>query len=160
MKPSLESVITAHYRSLYSAAYSICGNHPDTEDAVQDAFTRYFTSKKHFESQEHIRAWLLRVVMNRAIDICRARKRHPLPLDENLTPCELQDPQEQELLNAVLELPEHYRMPLHLHYYEDYSIKEIAAILRLRESTVKMRLLRGKEQLRKRLLKEESFYGN
>ena len=155
MKPSLEAVIAAHYKSLYSAAFSICGNHPDTEDAVQDAFTRYYTSKKSFESQEHIRAWLLRVVMNRAIDLCRARKRQPLPLEENLAACEMQDPEEQELLNAVLELPEHYRVPLHLHYYEDYSIKEIAGILKLRESTVKMRLLRGKEQLRKRLSKEE-----
>ena len=63
----------------------------------------------------------------------------------------------ESLLNeAVMQLPLKQRVVIHLHYYEDYSIKEIADILRLTESSVKMRLMRGRENLRK-ALKEESI---
>ena len=62
---------------------------------------------------------------------------------------------EYELLSYVQRLPEKYRIPLHLYYYESYTVKEIAQILEMPQATVKIRLKRGREQLGKILVKEE-----
>lgn len=63
-------------------------------------------------------------------------------------------PEAANLFEQVLLLPEKYRMVIHLHYYEDYSVREIAGILRLTEANVKVRLSRGRKLL-KEILKEE-----
>lgn len=61
------------------------------------------------------------------------------------------DSQSEELFEAVMRLPEKQRTVIHLFYYEDYSIKEIADILKLSESNVKTRLTRGRTMLKKQL---------
>ena len=69
-----------------------------------------------------------------------------LPILEDTLPAA--PPEEREALEAVMALPEHYRLPIHLHYYEGYSVAEIAEILKLGQSAVKMRLKRGREMLK------------
>ena len=157
MRPSLEQAMADHGKSVFAAAYSLLKNREDAEDTVQDTFLRYYTCGKQFASDEHLRAWLLRVAVNRARDLLKAASRQrsvPLELEPGVEAFPSEE--SRELFRAVTALPEPYRVVIHLHYYEDYSVKEIARILRLPQATVKTRLFRGRELL-KNALKEESL---
>lgn len=145
-----------HGKRVFAAAYSLLKNREDAEDAVQDTFLRYYTCGKQFDSDQHLRAWLLRVAVNRARDLLKAAsRRRSVPLEPEAAEADCPDDESRELFRAVTELPEAYRIVIHLHYYEDYPVGEIARILRLPQATVKTRLFRGRELLKK-ALKEET----
>ena len=155
MRLSTELLIEQYQDQLFAAAFSICKNPADADDAVQDTFLQYHLSTKQFDSEPHIRAWLIRVVINKTKDSCRSLwRRKNLPLDEYMETLAFETPEAANLFEQVLLLPEKYRMVIHLHYYEDYSVREIAGILRLTEANVKVRLSRGRKLL-KEILKEE-----
>ena len=122
----------------------------DAEDAVQEAFLRLLTTQPVFRDAEHEKAWLIRTTLHRAADIQRAAARKNVPLEEATGV----QTEESGLLAAVHSLPEKYSAVLYLHYYEGYSIKEIAKLLGVPAPTVGTRLARGRERLR-RLIKEE-----
>ncbi|MBQ9687488.1 MAG: sigma-70 family RNA polymerase sigma factor [Oscillospiraceae bacterium] len=153
----LETEIVANrYRDrLFAAALSICRNPADADDAVQDTLLQYHTAQKEFESEAHIRAWLLRVAINRAKNITLSFwRRSMLPLEQYAETLSFETAADGELFHEVMHLPEKYRIVIHLFYYEDYSVREIAGILKLKESTVRVRLMRGRKLL-KEALKEE-----
>lgn len=156
MNPPLEQVMLQHADSVYAAAYSLLKNKQDAEDVVQDTFLKYYTRTRAFASAEHLRAWLLRLAINRAKDLLRAAARkNCVPLEDELRIDAFPQPESRELLEAVLALPEQYRTVIHLHYYEDYSVQQIAGILRLSRQAVKTRLFRGRQLLRAELKEEE-----
>ena len=138
--------------SLYRAAFAVCRNPQDAEDVVQETLLAYYRSDKEFDSDEHIRAWLIRVAVNKAKNatICFWR-RNRRSLEDYMESLTFEADSDRELLDAVLRLPERYRIVLHLFYYEDYSIKELAALLKLGEGTVKSRLSRARAMLREQL---------
>ena len=149
MRLSLEQAMAEHGKRVFAAAYSLLKNRADAEDVVQDVFLRYYTDEKQFASVAHIRAWLLRTAINRAKDLLRAaRRQRELPLEDVPAEQELPDDESGALFRAVTALPEPYRIVIHLHYYEDYSVREIAQLLRLPQATVKTRLFRGRQLLR------------
>ena len=154
MRLSLEQAMAEHGKRVFAAAYSLLKNRADAEDVVQDTFLRYFTDQKQFESEEHLRAWLLRAAMNRAKDLLRSARRRELPLEEAPEALDFPSDESRALFRAVAELPETYRIVIHLHYYEDYSVKEIGQLLRLPQATVKTRLFRGRRLLRQALEEE------
>ena len=159
MRITLSEVVERYQRNIYVAAYAIVRNSDDANDVVQDTFLQYYTKIRQFESEEHIKAWLLRVAINKATDMTRSfwrRFRSEENPDIHGTVQAILNERESLLNEAVMQLPLKQRIVIHLHYYEDYSIKEIADILGLTESSVKMRLMRGRENLRK-VLKEESI---
>ena len=124
----------------------------DAEDIVQEVFLKLLTARPLFRDSEHEKAWLIRTTLHRASDLRRSAARRNVPLEEA---AQAAAPQAgSELLTAVRALPEPYSAVIHLYYYEGYSIKEIAKLLRLPVSTVGTRLARGRERLR-RMLKEE-----
>ena len=130
----------------------------DAEDAVQETFVQYYTSRKEFENEQHIRAWLLRVVINKAKNINRTFwKKNKCSLEDYMENLSFSDSQSRNLFEEVMKLPDKYRIVIHLFYYEDYLVREIAEILKLSESNVKVRLSRGRALL-KDSLKEE--WGN
>lgn len=142
---------------LYRVAYSNLGNKADAEDAVQEAFLRYMKDDGTIQGREHEKAWLIRTTIHICTDMLKSSwRRTTVALDEAAIedrksvylPFQLQD---DGTLEAVLKLPVHYRNPIYLFYYEDYSIQEIAAILKEKEGTVKTRLKRGREEVRKLL---------
>ena len=141
--------------SLYRAAFAVCRNPQDAEDVVQETLLAYFRSDKEFESDEHIRAWLIRVAVNKAKNatVCFWR-RNRRSLEDYMESLTFEDAGDRDLMDAVLRLPERYRIVLHLFYYEDYSIREIAELLNLGEGAVKSRLSRGRQQLRRTLTEE------
>lgn len=155
MKPEIEEIIPAYKDHLFVAAFNILKNREDAEDVVQDTFVRYYTVSKEFEDEKHVKSWLLRVAINRAKDMLRLFwRRNRCPLDENFMEGAVVDSEDEELVISVLKLPRKYRIVIHLFYYEDYSVKEISEMLKMRENTVKSRLSRGRSLL-KGILKEE-----
>lgn len=146
-----------HGKSVFAAAWSLLKNREDAEDVVQETFLRYYTCSRDFETRDHLRAWLLRVAMNRAKDLLRsAARQRTVPLEPELQGEALPQGESGELLRAVLALPERYRGAVHLYYYEDYSLREIAGILGLPQATVKTRLFRARQLLRQALEEDDT----
>lgn len=160
MRKPIEELINEYQKNIYVAAYSICGNAEDARDVVQDTFIRYYTSKKEFNDEQHLKAWLLRVAVNRAKDINRSfwHKIYTLENSEYdeyscKTPV-LENEEDSDLFDAVMALPYKYRVVIHLFYYEDMNISEIAGVLRISEANVKVRLTRGRKMLKDKLKEE------
>ena len=152
MKPPLEMLIEAYRQNLYVTAFNICKNAQDAEDVVQDTFIQYWSQKKEFESEQHVRAWLFRVAINKAKNLNHSFfKRSSLPLEDYMEGLSFPSEESSELFEAVMRLPVKYRIVIHLFYYEDYSVLEIAGILNLSQSNVKVRLSRGRAALRQTL---------
>ena len=140
----IEKAVKTYSKSMLNAAYSLLGSVPDAEDAVQDAFVKYIQKAPAFKDADHEKAWLLRVTINISKNMLKSKGRKNLPVYEDI-------PYEQnnnEVLQCVLSLEEKYRTIIHLYYYEDYSIKEIASILSLPRATVGTRLSRGRSILK------------
>lgn len=155
MRLPIQGLMKRHWNSLFVAAFQICKNREDAEDVVQDTFLQYHTNKKEYESEEHIRVWLLRVAINKAKNVnLTFWRRNKQPLEDYLETLTFETKEVSNLFEAVLALPEKYRVVIHLFYYEDYSVQEIAGVLKLSESNVKIRLSRGRKML-KESLKEE-----
>ncbi len=155
MRQSVQELMTIYQGSLFAAAFNICKNAQDAEDVVQDTFVRYYTIKKEFDSEQHIRAWLIRVAINRAKNVSHTFwRQNRVSLEEYMETLPFATPEASDLFEAVMKLPEKYRIVTHLFYYEDYAVREIANILKLSESNVKVRLSRARKLL-KEALKED-----
>ena len=127
-------------------------NRADTEDIFQTVFLKYALSSVLFQSDEHEKAWLLRVTVNHCKNhLASAWFRKRADLDEGIPAL---DNAELEVVSAVAALPAKYRAVVHLYYFEGYSTKEIAEILHSRPNTVSSRLSRARALLAK-ALKEE-----
>jgi RNA polymerase sigma-70 factor (ECF subfamily) len=139
-----DALVRRNTPHMLRAAYAILHSADDAQDAVQDAFIKLLRYQPHFHDTEHEKAWLLRVTINIAKnDLRLLRRMAPMPLQEPAAVQEARSP----VLEAVLALPDAYRIIIHLYYYEGYSIKEIAQIMRLPAATVGTRLARGRQKL-------------
>ena len=152
MRMETQALAETYRDRLFAAAFQVCGNAADAEDAAQEALLRYHISEKQFESEQHIRAWLLRVAINCAKNVSRSFfRRNTVPLEDYMDSLEFDSGESREIFREVMNLPETYRLVIHLYYYEDYSVAEIGRILGLTESNVKVRLSRGRQKLKKAL---------
>lgn len=152
MRMETQALAETYRDRLFAAAFQVCGNAADAEDAAQEALLRYHISEKQFESEQHVRAWLLRVAINCAKNLSRSFfRRNTVPLETYMETLEFDSGESREIFREVMSLPETYRLVIHLYYYEDYSVAEIGKILGLTESNVKVRLSRGRQLLRKAL---------
>ena len=155
MRLSVDEAFHLFGDRVFSAAYSVCRNRADADDVVQDTFIKYFSMRLDYESAEHIRAWLVRIAINRAKDIAGSFwRRNRVDWEEYMDELPFESEENRGLFEAVMRLPDKYRIAIHLFYYEEYSVGEIAKILRLREGTVKSQLSRGRKLL-KGMLEEE-----
>lgn len=152
MRLELDELARRYQDSVYHAAFSVCRNQQDAEDAMQDTFLAYYRTSRDFDSEEHIRAWLLRTAINKGHDLTRSFwRRNRQSLEEYADTLVFEEETDGDLFRAVMALPEKYRVVIHLFYYEDYSAKEIAGILRVSEGAVKVRLHRGRSMLKETL---------
>ena len=148
------SLIEKYFNMVYKLALATTKDSHHAEDVTGDVFLKFMQTEKAFESEEHIKAWLLRVTVNTSKSIFTSSWfQKTAPLDETLA-AEMPE-EESEVYLAVMNLPAKYRTVIHLFYYEELSILEIAKTLGLPESTVKSQLLRGRNLL-KETLKGES----
>ena len=139
--------------AVYRLAYARTGSRADAEDVMQEVFVKLLRAQPELNSWEHGKAWLLRVATHCAADVFRMpwRKRDlPLEAARGVSSAPPKEP-DSNVLAAVLSLPEKYRLPVHLFYYEGYSIAETAAVLGRRESTVRAQLTRARAMLREKL---------
>ena len=149
---TISRVVETYSSMLLRLACTRLDDPADAEDAVQEVFLRLLTARPVLRDAEHEKAWLIRTTLHRASDFRKAAARKNVPLDEAAQAAEPEV--ENGLRAAVLALPEKYSTVVHLHYYEGYSIKEIAKLLGIPAATVGTRLARGRERLRQ-MLKEE-----
>lgn len=151
---SVESAIDRFSTDVFRMAYARTGNKSDAEDITQDTFIKYMKETKAFVDENHVKAWLLRVAINSSKNLVNsAWHRKNTSMDAaDLMSTQIED--QSEVYNAVLKLPEKYRVVVHLYYFEGYSVEEIATMLSAKESTVKSWMRRARMKL-KDMLKEE-----
>lgn len=131
-------------------------NFADTEDIFQTVFLKYVLYDGEFESEEHEKAWFIRVTMNACKDFLKSLFRHStVSLDVISQEAASLDNEQQYVLDAVLSLPLKYKDAIYLYYFEGYSAKEIANILKKSEGTVFSLLSRGRVMLKEILGGEE-----
>ena len=158
MRPSLQELVDKYRNNLFAVAFNVCKNAEDAEDVVQDTFIQYYSTGKQFETEQHVRAWLIRVAINKAKNINSSFwRKNKVSLEEYMETLIFETKESAELFETVMKLPEKYRIAIHLFYYEDYTTSEIADILKISVSNVKVRLSRGRSLL-KETLKEEWEY--
>lgn len=142
-----------YHDRIYRLAFSYTKSSQDAEDIVQSVFLKLLDGK-HAPQTGKERAWLCQVTVNACKDLMRsAWRRKSEPLNETIP---FVQEEESELFSAVMALPAKYRVSVHLHYYEGYSIKEIAGFLHTSPSAVSMRLHRARNLLRSSL-KEDNY---
>lgn len=147
-----ESAVERYGTMVYRLAYAQLRSRQDADDVFQEVFLRYRRAAPPFESEEHRKAWLLRVTANRANSLAVSpwRKRS-VPLEDVYS---YSQPEESGLDAALAQLPPKYRAVIHLYYYEGYDTEETARILGRKPSTVRAQLTRARQALA-RLLKED-----
>ena len=149
MRLSVDEAFRRYGDRVFSAAFSICRNREDADDTVQDTFLKYHTQNADYIDESHLKAWLLRVAINRAKDVTGAFwRRNRVSWEDNMNELEFEQPEDRSLFEAVMQLPEKYRIVIHLHYYEEYSIEEISRTVRRSPGTVKSQLSRGRKLLK------------
>jgi len=144
----ITGLVKTHSKSMFRAAYAIVKNRDDAEDAVQEAFIKLMKKQPAFNDDEHAKAWLMRVTINLSKDMLKASSRKNEPVTDDFS---YRESKPDSVLFHVMKLEENYRTVIHLYYYEGYSIKEIASILKLPLATVGTRLRRGKAKLKNML---------
>lgn len=127
-------------------------NHADTEDIFQTVFLKYVLRSAAFENEEHEKAWFIRVTVNACKDLLKSFFRsRTVSLDTVLEQAAETAPDDREVLEAVLSLPQKYKDVVYLHYYEGYTALQISEILGKNVNTVYTLLTRARQMLRKKL---------
>ena len=143
----LEEAMGRYQTMVFRLADSYPRSRADAQDLCQEVFLRYFCSRPPFASEEHRRAWLLRVTVNR----CKTHLtswwvRRTVPLDDRIP---MPEPEPLALDEALRQLAEKDRLVIHLFYYEECSTREIARMMRTTEGAVRTRLTRARQRLGK-----------
>jgi RNA polymerase sigma-70 factor (ECF subfamily) len=149
MTITVEEIVNTYGDMMYKLATAQISNKADAFDVVQDVFLKIHIKMPKTSSPEHLKAWLIRAVINRCRDYNR-KNRNTEELRESGLPAKnpfFDDP-EYDLQEAVANLPPKYRTVLYLHYYEGYKIAEISKMLGVGESGIKKRLVKAREKLK------------
>lgn len=155
---TVQRLVDDHYLALYRYAYRLSGSSADAEDLTQEAFCKAQINLTQLREPERAKAWLFSILRNAYLHRLRADRQQrcisleglgdlPEPSPEPLPPV---DP--EQLQHALDELPEVFRTPVILFYFEDFSYRDIAEQMDLPLGTVMSRLARAKAHLRERLL--------
>ena len=152
----IDAIIDRYQTMVYGLALARTGSPADADDVFQETFLAYCQSGKTFRDEEHRKAWLLRTALNMSRRLTGSSwRRKTVPLEEGEAAV-FQEPEENLVWQALCSLEETYRLPLYLFYFQELPTGEIAKLLSLRPGTVRMRLSRGREQLRE-VLKGDFF---
>lgn len=138
-----------YFDTVYRLALARTKDKAHAEDVTQDVFLRYIKTDKAFDSEEYIKAWLLRVTINCSNSLFTSSwYKNTAPLTEDIS---FESEEKSAVYYAVMELPSKYRTVVYLFYYDGMSVAEIAQIMNTKESTVKSQLHRSREMLKKLL---------
>lgn len=149
------SLAVKYFNMIYKLALAQTKNVTYAEDVCQDVFVKFMSTQKEFESEEHAKAWLIRVTVNTSHSLFTSSwYKKNVPLEDNFV---FENPEQSDVYYAVCSLAEKYRTVIHLFYYEDMSIAEIAAATGEKENTIKSRLKRGREMLKEKMKGEDGI---
>ena len=153
-REEFEMIAEKYMDTIYRVAYSWMRNQYDANDVTQIVLLKLYKTTKLFESDDHIKNWLIKVTVNE----CKMIFRSPCNRTEDITDyaktLDFEEGQYYDLFQAVMKLDRKYRVPLMLFYYDGYSTKEISSMIGISEKTVSTRLFRAKAKL-KEYLKED-----
>jgi len=142
-----EQAARTYSDTVFRVAYHALRSRPDAEDVTQSVLLKLYRAADEFESEAHLKHWLLRVALNESRKVLRsAWRKRTIPLEDWDGPAE--EKEETGVLAAVMALEGKYRVPVYLYYYEGFSVKEIAQALGAKESTIQTRLQRAREKLK------------
>lgn len=150
----ISEIINTYSDMVYKLALARTKNKFDADDVFQEVFMRYMKHYHKLTSNEHIKAWLIRVTINCSNNIFNSSWFKKTVLFKNSLKDNLIDDlnftteENKEVYYSVLELPKKYRTVIHLFYYEDMSIIEISKALEIKEGTIKSQLHRGRNLLK------------
>lgn len=154
-----EELIEKYSDMIYRVAFSRTQNVQDAQDITQEVFLKYLRYVKagnSFREEEHRKAWLLKVAVNTGNSFVKsAWFRHRASMEEVADTVDFME-EKSDVVHAVANLAEKYRIVIHLFYFEELSIKEISNVLTMSETAVKSRLHRAREML-KEILKGEEY---
>ena len=145
---SFEQVVRQYKKTVGSVCVMRLNNAYDAEDCFQNTFLRLYKKSPDFESLEHLKAWLIRVAINE----CKryiTKNRPFVSLDKVNNDFVDFEQEKSDMSWALMKLDTKYRDVMYLHYCEDYTVSEIAQILKKSPNTVKTLLSRGREKLKK-----------
>ena len=145
----IEQIIEKYADMVYKIALTRCRTVENAEDIFQEVFMKFSSKMPVFKSEEHEKAWFIRVTINLSKNFKNlAWNKKVVTLDENI---EFETKEEQDVFSVVSNLPQNYRTVIYLFYYEGYKVKEISKLIKKSEGTVKTWLARGRMALKEKL---------
>ena len=149
----IDAAVRRYADMVYRLAKVNCKNESAADDVFQEVFLKLLRYQDSIKSEEHLKAWLITVTLNQCKSMFMSTwNKRKVSIDEIVEPAiENQKEDYSELYEAVRELPQKYREVIHLFYFEQLSIREIAGILNRQEGTIKTQLNRGRQMLSKKL---------
>jgi len=141
----INKAVATYADTVYKIALARTGNKHDADDIFQEVFLRLTKYAGKISSDEHAKRWLIRVTINCCKDHYAFWKTNTFDISDLGV---VWMPEENDIYQSVLRLPPKYRDVIHLFYYEQLSIKEISIVLKIKETTVKSQLSRGRDKLR------------
>ena len=148
------SLAKTHMDMIFRLAFGYLKSRADADDVTQTVLLRLYKTDKAFESDAHVKHWLLRVTVNECRKLWRSPWRRTEDFDAYAETLVFDEPRYAGLFEAVMALDTKCRAAVVLHYYEGYSIAEIAALLGVPAGTVGTRLSRAREKLKHYLLSD------
>lgn len=161
MKINFEALYRDHYRRVFGLCRRLLGRSAQAEDAAQEVFVRAYRALDRYDTQQPFAAWILRIASNHCVDLRRGRARYGKLFDELDSEMDALDSsapavldtlvdaeRSTEVRDAIATLPDKYRLPIVLAYYNDANYDEIAHALGVTRNHVGVLLLRGKQLLR------------
>lgn len=156
-KETLGQLIINSKETMYHIAKSLLYNDADCADAIQEAIVKAFAKLHTLKDDSYAKTWLIRIVMNECYAIMRKEKKIISLQDYQMNEQETESEDYSDLYEAIFHLPEQIKLCVTLYYMEGYSVREIAGILGVTESTIKNRLSRARARLKNELEQENSY---
>lgn len=146
-----------HAKSVYGICLMYLKNRDDAEEAVTEAFIRIMQANPIFENDAHTRAYLIQTAVNISKNLLKSNWHRNVVKDEDVL-MYMATPEEESVMEELLQLPPKYRVVLYMHYYEGYKAQEIADMMKVSLSAVLSRLARGRKKLKDILTEGGYFY--
>lgn len=153
---SITEVYTKYVDTVYRVCFMMLKSEAETEDATQNVFIKFMKYEKKFDSDEHIKAWLIVTAKNECRNMLKYWFNSKRSSIDEVKEEAYEDKTDNEVRELVMSLDKKYRVPLYLYYYEGYSTLEISEMLGIKHSTIRTRMAKGREKLK--ILLEEGEY--
>ncbi|MBR1730962.1 MAG: sigma-70 family RNA polymerase sigma factor [Ruminococcus sp.] len=150
----INHIVTRYSNTILRIASHYADNKYDAEDITQNVFLSLMDKDLNFQSEEELKAYIIRCAINKCKDFHRYKSRRKTINIEDLEP--IAAPEKSSILDEVKTLPEKYRVVVYLHYFEGYTLEQIGKILKINPNTAGTRLRRAREKL-KDILKEDNY---